>query len=144
MFLFVAANLKPLTVTFFPFHHNSSTVLLSTPTLCDLPPSPVLSHTAVPRTEGWRTSSVNNKSACYFVIIRHNIICITVICQFDLCCTVTCLGHSTVTCLRHSTQPSPHCSHTVTNTIYKPTVPHISNTTNSSSSQFPHTVYCEH
>ena len=65
MFLSIAANLKPLTVTFPSHHHNSSTVPLSTPTLWS-PPQPYI---AVPSYQAWRTSCLENKSTCYFDIM---------------------------------------------------------------------------
>jgi len=79
-------------------------------------------------------------------------LCTAVICQFDLCCTVTCLRHSL-----QQLSVSLICAvlWDVSGTLYShlQTV-HIQSQTqctstqfhtiNSSSSQFPHTLYCKH
>jgi hypothetical protein len=129
VFLFIAPNLEPLTSTFCSHEHKSSTVPLSIPTLL----STHLPHTylfPIPSLENFMSGDQVNMSFCYNVIIRHNITCTAIICQLDLCCTVTCLRHYT------------HISrlHVVIDTIYNPTLPHISNTIYNSSSHFPCTV----
>jgi len=65
VFVFMAANLKTNTVTFFSHQHNSSTIPLSTPTLWSTP-SPYI---PVPPYQAWRTWILKNMSACYFEII---------------------------------------------------------------------------
>jgi len=127
VFLFIAPNLKPLTSTFCSHEHKSSTVPLSIPTLCYLPTSPIHTCSPIPSLENFMSGDQVNMLFCYNVIIRHNITCTAIICQFDLCCTVTCLRHYT------------HISrlHVVIDTIYNPTLPHISNTIYNSSSHFP-------
>jgi hypothetical protein len=137
-FMFTAATLIPLTFMFSSFQHNSSTVLLSIYMLCNLPLPPPLHTQLFPILSLENFKSEEQASMLFWnnVIIRENIICTAIFCQFDICCTVT--------CLRHSIQPSPDCSRTVTNRMYMHTVPHISSTINSSSSQFSCTVYCKH
>jgi hypothetical protein len=62
VFIFTTAHLNHF--MFFSFKHNSSTVLLSTPT----PLYPSILHSCSPY-KAWRTSSLKNKSACYFDIM---------------------------------------------------------------------------
>ena len=94
VFLFIAANLKPLTVMFHFHHHNSSTVPLNTPTLWSTP-SPIHTCSPIPRLEKFKPEVQVSMLCWYNVIIRHNITCTAIICQFGLCCTVTCLRHYT-------------------------------------------------
>jgi len=94
VFIFIAANLKPLTIKFFTHRHNSSTVPLSTPTLWSTP-SPIHSCSPIPTLGNFKSEVQVSMLFRYNVIIRHNITRTTIISQFDLCCTVTCLRHYT-------------------------------------------------
>jgi hypothetical protein len=51
---------------FFPHQQNSSTLPLSTPTVCNLPHPPYI---ADPPYQAWRTSSLKENSAHYFQLM---------------------------------------------------------------------------
>jgi len=134
VFLFIAANLKPLAVTFSSHHHNSSTVLLSTPTLWSTP-SPIHSCSPIPTLENLKSEAHVSMLFWNNVILRHN----NTVKQLSVSLIYAILWHVSGTI-----QTSPDCSCTVINTIYSPKVWHISNKISNSSSQFSHTVYCKH
>ena len=128
--LFIAANLKKLTLTFPSHQHNSSTVPLNTPKLWSTP-SPIHSCYPIPGLENFMSGEQVNMLFCYNVVLEDNITCKTIICQFDLCCTVT--------YLRHYTHISRLFTYSHKHNI-KPTLPNISNKINNSRSHFPCSV----
>ena len=94
LFLFIAANLKPLTIKVSSHQHNSSTVPLNTPTLWSTP-STIHTCSPIPSLENLKSEAHVSILFWNNVILRHNITCTTIICHFDLCCTVTCVRHYT-------------------------------------------------
>ena len=106
-FMFIAANLKPLTFTFFSFQHNSSTVLLSSHMLCDLTPPHHTQLFPIWSLENFKSEEQASMSFWNNVILRQNIICTKIIChswrikdQLDVTCYFisllmcsTCFGH---------------------------------------------------